>query len=248
MTATETPCLLADPTLGEEILDNAAWASLTGPHRRFSERRGGAARYLPAVAPFVALADQQDPQSWLDAAELVGPGGTFAIAGSDVRPPPGWTSVGGIEGVQLVDVDLVKERDAEAVRLTAEDVPEMLELVARTQPGPFFPRTIELGTYLGIRRGGVLIAMAGERLHPHGWTEISAVCTDSAFRGQGLATRLVSAVGAGIAERGDRVLLHAAAHNRNAIGLYVSIGFRLRRRTRFHLVTVPQGGEVCCAS
>ena len=54
--------------------------------------------------------------------------------------------------------------------------------------------------------------MAGERLHPQGWTEISAVCTDPAYRGQGLATRLVSAVAAGIAERGDRVLLHAAGH------------------------------------
>ena len=239
MTATEIPGLVPDVTLGEEILDNAAWASLTGPHRRFSERRGGAARYLPSVAPFVALADHRDPQTWLDAAELVGPGGTFAIAGSDVAPPPNWTSAGGIEGVQMVDVTLVKEPDPEAVRLTADDVPEMLDLVGRTQPGPFYPRTIELGTYLGIRRDGALIAMAGERLHPQGWTEISAVCTDAAYRGQGLATRLVSAVGAGIAERGDRVLLHAAAHNLTAIGLYLAIGFRLRRVTRFNSVTVP---------
>ena len=118
-------------------------------------------------------------------------------------------------------------------------MPEILDLVARTQPGPFRPRTIELGTYLGIRRDGALVAMAGERLHPQGWTEISAVCTDPAYRGQGLATRLVSAVGAGIADRGDRVLLHAAAHNVTAIGLYLSIGFRLRRVTTFNSVTVP---------
>ena len=72
----------------------------------------------------------------------------------------------------------------------------MLDLVARTEPGPFLPRTIEMGTYLGIRRGGALVAMAGERLHPPGWTEISAVCTDDAYRSRGLGTRLVLAVAA----------------------------------------------------
>ena len=141
--------------------------------------------------------------------------------------------------MQLVDVSLVKEPDPEAIRLTAADVPEILDLVDRTQPGPFRPRTIELGTYLGIRRNGALVAMAGERLHPPGWTEISAVCTDPAYRGQGLATRLVSAVGAGIADRGDRVLLHAAARNVTAIRLYLAIGFQLRRRTTFFSVKAP---------
>ena len=109
----------------------------------------------------------------------------------------------------MVDVDLARSRTRRPFGSVAADVPEILDLVARTQPGPFRPRTIELGTYLGFRHDGALVAMAGERLHPAGWTEISAVCTDPAYRGRGLATRLVSAVGAGIAERGDRVLLHA---------------------------------------
>lgn len=81
--------------------------------------------------------------------------------------------------------------------LGPDDVPEILGLVDRAQPGPFRKRTIELGTYLGIRRDGELIAMAGERMRPPGWTEISAVCTDPAYRGQGLATRLIRAVAAG---------------------------------------------------
>ncbi|GAA4584688.1 hypothetical protein GCM10023194_25190 [Planotetraspora phitsanulokensis] len=95
--------------------------------------------------------------------------------------------------------------DGEAVRLTAVDAPELLNLAERTRPGPFLPRTVELGTYLGIRRHGTLVAMAGERLHPTGWTEISAVCTDAAFRGQGLASRLILAVAASIRPRGDSV-------------------------------------------
>ena len=239
MTTVELYRLAQDPTLGDPILDNAAWYSLTGPHRRFAQRIGNAARYLPEISPFVALADHRDPTAWTDVAELVGPGGTFAIAGEDVRPPAGWAfdSVGG--GVQLVDVELTKTHDPEAEVLGPADVPEILDLIERTRPGPFRPRTIELGTYLGIRRDGALIAMAGERLHPQGWTEISAVCTDAAYRGQGLGTRLVRAVAAGIDDRGDRALMHASAQNTNAIRLYQSIGFRLRRVTDFLSVTVP---------
>jgi predicted GNAT family acetyltransferase len=115
----------------------------------------------------------------------------------------------------------------------------MLDLVARTEPGPFRKRTIELGTYLGIRRDGRLIAMAGERLHPPGWTEISAVCTDPGYRGHGLATRLVRAVAAGIRARGETPFLHAAADNTYAIRMYERLGFTLRRTTTFRAVRIP---------
>jgi predicted GNAT family acetyltransferase len=77
--------------------------------------------------------------------------------------------------------------------------------------------------------------MAGERLHPPGWTEISAVCTDRAYRGQGWATSLVRAVAAGIRERGEVPFLHTSAANTNAIRLYESIGFSLRTPTTFAL-------------
>jgi predicted GNAT family acetyltransferase len=136
-------------------------------------------------------------------------------------------------GVQLVDVSLRAAADPSATVLTSADVPEILELVDRCRPGPFRARTIELGTYLGIRHEGSLIAMAGERLHPPGWTEISAVCTDPAYRGRGLATRLVRAVAAGIRARGETPFLHTGAANTIAIRLYESIGFRLRRTTTF---------------
>jgi predicted GNAT family acetyltransferase len=142
-------------------------------------------------------------------------------------------------GVQLVDDGIAAAPDEEAVVLDVSDVPDMLALVDRTKPGPFLPRTIELGTYLGIRRGGALIAMAGERLHPPGWTEISAVCTDEDYRGRGLGTRLVLAVAAGIRARGEVPFLHAAATNTNAIRLYESLGFVLRRHATFSAARVP---------
>jgi ribosomal protein S18 acetylase RimI-like enzyme len=215
------------------VLDNPAWASLHGAHARFAQTNGLAARYDPDVAPFHALADPADPQAWADLAELVGPTVEIAVAGGPERPFPGWMITNRVAGVQLVDVALQPESDREAVRLGPADVPEMLDLVTRNQPGPFRPRTVELGTYLGIRRHGVLVAMAGERLHPEGWTEISAVCTDRAYRGRGLATRLVRAVAAGIRARGETPFLHTGAANSTAIRLYRSIGFELRRHTLF---------------
>ncbi|MEV4296440.1 GNAT family N-acetyltransferase [Microbispora rosea] len=221
------------------LLDNPAWASLTGPHARFAERYGGAVRYPDDVSPFFALPDDPGPADWNDLAMLAGPGATIAVTGDATAAPDGWEVVAHGGGVQLVGDDVVPAGDDEAVRLRAVDVPEMLDLVARTQPGPFRPRTIEMGTYLGIRRGGRLVAMAGERLHPPGWTEISAVCTDPAFRRQGLASRLVPAVAAGIRARGETPFLHAAASNTTAIRVYEALGFRLRRRTTFATLRVP---------
>jgi len=218
-----------------DVLDNPVWAALTGPHRRFAERTGRAARYQPDVTVFtgVAAADVVD-----DLADLGGPDGMVVLTGV-VPAPAGWAVVMDLPGVQLTGEAVEAASDPEAVVLTAADVPEMLELVARTEPGPFRSRTIELGTYLGIRRDGALVAMAGERLHPPGWTEISAVCTDPAHRGQGLASRLTRAVVAGIRARGEQPFLHAAATNHNAIRLYESIGFTLRRHTPFRSLRIP---------
>lgn len=222
------------------VLDNPAFASLTGHHAHLAERRGRVLRYQADVSPFLAMPADPGPQDWADVAVLLGPGGYAPLTHTGVEPPPGWEVVVHGTGVQLVDDGVADAPDAEAVRLTAADVPEMLALVARAQPGPFLPRTIELGTYLGIRRDGELVAMAGERMHPPGWTEISAVCTDAAHRGQGLAGRLVRAVAHGIRQRGEQPFLHARGDNDNAIRLYQALGFRLRKTTVFRAAKVPE--------
>ncbi|GAA4945287.1 GNAT family N-acetyltransferase [Actinoplanes utahensis] len=218
-----------------DVLDTVVWSSLSGAHARFAVTHGRAARYDHEVAPFHALADPADPQAWADLKALVPAGSTVAIAGAGGVVHPGWEVAGSVGGVQLVATSAPAGAPAvDAVRLGPADVPEILDLIDRTQPGPFRRRTVELGTYLGLRApGGRLVAMAGERLHPPGWTEISAVCTDPAFRKQGLATRLVQAVAAGIRDRGETPFLHTSAGNVHAIRLYESIGFELRRRTDF---------------
>ncbi|WP_411083016.1 GNAT family N-acetyltransferase [Streptomyces sp. cmx-18-6] len=224
-------------------LDNPARSSLTGPHAHFAERRGRILRYPVDVTPWLALPDAPDAQDWADVAALAGPGGTVTLTALRESPPEDWEIVFRADGVQLVDESAVPEPAPEAVRLGPADVPEMLDLVERTRPGPFLPRTVELGAYLGIRRDGALVAMAGERLHPPGWTEISGVCTDETVRGQGLASRLVLAVAYGIRERGETPFLHASAANTGAIRLYESLGFRLRRRTEFLSALVPAAAE-----
>ena len=225
-------------TVSFAVLDNPSRSSLTGPHARFAERHGQVLRYQTDVAPFLALPDRPDEAAWRDLAEFAGAGAEVTITGGSVLPPADWEVVAEFPAVQMVDYGVVGAADAEAVRLGPADVPEMLDLVARTRPGPFLPRTIELGAYLGIRRDGALVAMAGERLHPPGFTEVSAVCTDPDHRGQGLAARLVLAVVAGIQDRGEIPFLHATATNTNAIRLYEALGFRIHRRPVFKVTRV----------
>jgi predicted GNAT family acetyltransferase len=141
------------------------------------------------------------------------------------------------ELVQMVGEDARGAHDPDVVTLGWADVPEMLELVRMTDPGPFLMRTIELGKYVGIRRDGALVAMAGERLHFDGWTEISAVCTAPRHRGQGLASRLVSTLVADIQHRSERVFLHVVTANVNAIRLYEGLGFRARRGRTISVLT-----------
>ncbi|MEU5822845.1 GNAT family N-acetyltransferase [Streptomyces sp. NPDC047803] len=222
-------------------LDDPVGTALRGPHAHFAERRGRVLRYPAAVAPWVALPPEPGPADWADAAALSGPGGAVTTTAFREPPPEDWEITFHAEGVQLVDDGVDAAPLPEAVRLGPADVPEMLDLVARTRPGPFEPRTAELGTYLGVRRDGVLVAMAGERMRPPGWSEISAVCTDESVRGQGLGGGLVRAVAHEIRQRGDTPFLHAAAANTGAVRLYESLGFVLRRRTAFLAALVPDG-------
>lgn len=209
-------------------------ASLNGPHQRFAERHGQAVRYPADISRLYAIPADD---AWPDVATLAGPGNVVVVA--DTRAPADWEVLEENPAVQLVEADVAEAPFDEAVRLTPADVPEMLDLVARTQPGPFRERTIELGTYLGVRRDGKLVAMAGERLHPPGWTEISAVCTEPEYRGQGLATSLVHALMTGIRACGEQALLHVAPTNTAAIRLYESMGFQPRAQPLFTVLRVP---------
>jgi ribosomal protein S18 acetylase RimI-like enzyme len=224
------------PPRSEAVLENPAHAALCGSHARFARVRGRVRRYEDDVAPFLALPSSPSARDWRDAATLLAPATPVAIRGDGTDLPDGWQMLETFELVQMVGERVTGADCPEAMLLGPADVPEMLELVAQTEPGPFLSRTIELGDYLGIRRAGALVAMAGERFRPDGWTEISAVCTAPEFRGQGLASQLVGALIAGIERRSEGVFLHVLATNTTAIRLYEQLGFRVSRTATIAVV------------
>ena len=230
---------------GHDVLDDPVGESLRGAHAHLARRHGRALAYACDVATFVAVPVEHGPADWTDLSALLGAGGFADLFSSPATPPAHWAPVFTMGGVQMIAPDGAPTADHrsagdrsagdhhDVVELGPADVPDMLDLAGRTGPGPFWARTVEMGTYLGVRDGGRLVAMAGERLRPPGWTEISAVCTDPAARGRGLASRLVREATARIVERGERPFLHVAADHTAAVALYERLGFRVRRPVTF---------------
>ena len=222
-----------------DSLDNPVWHALTGPQARFGLGSALAKRYDPEIGVFAGIPDDAGATAWDALATLAGPDGIAALVRlHDPALAPGWTDAMRLPTLQMVAIRSIAEPDAqpdaqgdgELVELGARDRNAMVALTERTRPGPFFMRTHELGSYVGIRGadGDGLLALAGERMRTPTHTEISAVCTDPSARGRGLATRCVRMVAAGIEARGETPMLHVLAENENAIRLYKSLGFEVR--------------------
>jgi predicted GNAT family acetyltransferase len=222
-----------------EALDDPAWAALSGPHAGLALRRGRAARYPAEVSPFAAV-EALDPGALRDLAAIVAPGEFVAILapdGADLGPD--FALVQSLPLIQMTCDKAVHPPEIEPTPLGTADVPEMLALVEATRPGPFGLRTIEMGRYVGLREGGRLLAMGGERLRAPGHTEVSGICTDPAARGRGLAETVVRAVASAIQARGERPFLHVLSGSPSestAVALYARVGFEERRRAPLLIV------------
>ncbi|MGA3146591.1 MAG: GNAT family N-acetyltransferase [Acidimicrobiales bacterium] len=229
-------------------LDNPVWSAAAGPQRDLGTVTPLAARFDPDVSPFGGFPATPTEEHWRAMAGLLGGGGTVALTGVIGSPPPGWRLLLDLPGVQMVCERLrpasgVVSSDQppkdEPVPLGADDVADMLALAAEARPGPFLPRTVEFGGYVGVRREGRLVAMAGERMQPPGYVELSAVATDPGSRGQGLAELLVRTVASSVVDRGAVPFLHAAIDNTGAIRLYERLGFTRRRDVSFVVLEAP---------
>jgi predicted GNAT family acetyltransferase len=218
-------------------LDNVIWQALTTRHARFAEGFGRARRFVREVSPLTAF-EETSPEGYAALAGLVGVGGTAALfLGSPYEPQPGWELVAGAPMLQMVCENgggqPVRSDSHQIIRLSVEDSPEMVELATLTKPGPFSSRTHELGAYVGIRSGGKLVAMAGERLKVPGYTEVSAVCTHPDHTGKGYARVLMTEIMRGIRDRGEIPFLHVRRNNTRAIGVYEQLGLQTRTMPHF---------------
>ncbi len=222
----------------DHFLDNPVWHALITVQARFASGTDLAKRFPLEVAPFAAVVDNSDV-AIRDLAQIVPEGGMVGVWGADLPSElPGCTTNFIATPNQMVSQQPIPLSEAPdgLVDLTLDDVPEMLELIRLTEPGPFFERTIELGRYVGIRQGGQLVAMAGERTRPAGFCEVSAVCTHPDYRGRGYAAQLVSRVAGWSWARGDVPFLHVDPENLAAIRVYEKLGFRIRRQLQILVV------------
>ena len=212
-------------------LDRPIWSALTTRQQALAEGGSLARRYPSAIAPFAAMADMS-PQSFAALRDLLSQSEAAVLFTPDpVTPPAEFKTLLAETGEQMIGMPADSSiRGVEAVTLGVDDAPAMVELTELTKPGPFTLRTHELGTFLGIRIDGQLVAMVGERMKPANYTEITAVCVHPAHRGRGYAQLLLAAVARRISARGELPFLHVFSENAGAIALYRRQGMEIRRR------------------
>ncbi|MDX8432313.1 GNAT family N-acetyltransferase [Mesorhizobium abyssinicae] len=211
------------------VLDRPIWSALSSRHQAFAQGDSLARRYRPSIVPFAATA--ADDTASLDAlGRLIPPLESSIVVQADaIVLPAALSAISTASLVQMIAEQPVQAVSDERIRrLTQHDAAEMLALAALTRPGPFTLEALSLGDFWGVKIDGRLAAMAGERMKQPGYTELSGVCSHPDFRGGGLARLLSLFVANQIMTRGEIPYLHAYASNVAAIGLYESIGFRLR--------------------
>jgi len=220
-------------------LDRPVWSALTGRQANLAQGDARALRFAPDYGLFGAAADAE-PENLAALAALIPPDGGVALVERELPSlPPGCRILMDDVCNQMI-AETIAAPDMEYEKLNPGDALEMRALAELTQPGPFFARTHELGEFIGIKSGGKLVAMAGERMKAPGFTEVSAVCTHPDHRGRGHAGRLMAVVAAKILARGETPFLHVYAHNTGAIALYEKLGFRLRRALHMQVLVRAQ--------
>jgi predicted GNAT family acetyltransferase len=213
------------------VLDNPSWYALNSHHAHFAIGTDLAKRYPPDVFIGVALVDHSD-DALHDLRQIVAAGESIILFEADLPEHfAGWTIQHTFRVDQLVCEERIPqpENHLDIVELNVSDVPDIMALIDLAHPGPFFPRTIEMGRFIGIHQEGRLVAMAGERGHLTGYCEISTVCTHPDWQGRGYARLLTSHIANGIWERGETPLLAVIPDNAPAYHLYESMHFRKRR-------------------
>ena len=225
-------------------LDRAVFNALTTRLSRFATPDSGAAavRLDPEVGVFLAAADAttQSRKALADLARRYPGAGLVEREDGPMAGvlPEGAPVAAQIALVQMTATALTPSGSSAPLddvieELGEADAPAMLALATLTRPGPFRSRTRELGPFVGIKRGGELVAMAGRRLRVDGFTELSGVCTHPDHRGKGYAAALSRVVVDEILATGEAAFLHAFADHETTIAFYRGLGFQTRARMTY---------------
>lgn len=211
-------------------LDRVVLSALTSARQsQLAVRQGSALRMASSYGVFAALEDVSAGMK--DMALLPMPEDILVTVEAENQPlPDGFIVQKQAVLLQMTLTSLAAGRGREVAfeKLTQADAEQMLALAILTEPGPFFENTHRLGDFYGVKEDGRLLAMAGERMKPDGFTEVSGVCVHPDAQGRGYAAAAMRAVIVPILERGETVFLHSYDHNHRAISLYEGLGFSVR--------------------
>jgi ribosomal protein S18 acetylase RimI-like enzyme len=220
------------------LLDNIVWHALSGPHARFSAGTDDARRYARGFSPIAGFADAERP-NLAALASFCASDEHLYCDGWSGPPPSGWRVDAESTMFKMVWAAAMPAVDEapDAVALGPEHAAQALELAMLTRPGPFGPKTIEMGEYFGCFDGRRLVAMAGERMHAGSLREISGVCTRPEFQGRGLARRLMTKLIRRQMQRNETPFLHVMSDNTGAHRLYERMGFCDYRETVVRVIS-----------
>jgi predicted GNAT family acetyltransferase len=224
------------------VLDNPIWNALITGNAALAEGDDHVKLFPADVAPFVGLREI-NPDNIARLYERVTPDRAVAIvAPTPIEIPAEWKVLARIEALQMVfeGVPPLSAVKHELIPLGDQHIPAMLELTALTNPGPFYQRTILFGSYTGIfdgnKDGGQLVAMAGFRMHPGDFIEVSAVCTRPSHLGRGYARALIMHLVGVIRKENCTPFLHVRADNTRAIEVYEQLGFTTRHEMQINFI------------
>lgn len=220
------------------VLDNPIWNGLISGNKTLA-CGSGQARYLRRdVGIFAGL--KTNSQNDLNELHALVPEKSLValFTPEEIGIPDNWLVLENKVILQMMypSPQLPRPEARQGVPLQDKDIPAMLELTALTRPGPFLSRTIDLGQYEGIFEGDKLVAMAGQRLQPAPYTEISAVCTHPDHTGRGYGAMLVSSQISRILAASRTPFLHLNTDNTSAYTVYERLGFQLRRPMRVYVL------------
>lgn len=212
-------------------LDNPIWFALQSGNKHIAQGNAQVTFMQRDIGQFAGM-EVYSESNFNYLQEQCSPGDSFILfTPSKITLPVDWKILVEKEITQMVypPATWLAEPNNSLVNLEQKDVPAMLDLTQRTKPGPFLSGTIALGNYIGIFEESKLIAMAGQRLKPGGYTEISAVCTNPDYTGRGLAKKLVMELVRRILMESRIPMIHLSSDNYTAYHLYAKIGFQTRR-------------------